>query len=140
MTTFVSRTALMGGTAAFPASAPDHQIDFPEGELIDPLRLRLAPEGGKGRRGVRHELSQVIFHAHNDGLRLPAPVDHEPLLILLDTSQDLAELGSGGQGGHDFGHSFGTRNDKSLLPSLNRTNQLVHPKYSTRQAIVNAAS
>lgn len=89
-------------------------MDFPQGKLIESLGFRLALDGGQGR-GLFHEVPEVVLDTHNDGLRLPAPVYHKPLLILLNPPQDLPELGSGSQGGNDFGHGFGYWNGESLL-------------------------
>jgi hypothetical protein len=111
--TFVSRTALTTRTTSFPAIATNLQIDFPQRKLIDSLGFRLPLDGGQGRWFL-HEVPEVVLDAHNDGLRLPAPVDHKPLSILLDPPQDLPELGPGSQGGNDFGHGFSYWNGESL--------------------------
>jgi len=114
---FVSRTALTNRTASFPAIATDLDINFPQGKLIESLGLRLALDCGQGRR-LLYEVPEVVLHTHNDGLRLTAPVHDKPLLILLDSLQDLAELGPGSQCRYDFGHGLGCRDGDPLLSIL----------------------
>jgi hypothetical protein len=118
--TFVSRTALTGGTAAFPARTPDLQVDLPEGKLIEPLRLGLSTEGGDGRRGAFHKLLQVILDAHDDGLWLASLIDDKALFILFDALKNLPELSPGGQGRHNPGHGF--CNHVSILSMPDQTN------------------
>ena len=94
--TFVSRTALTAGTAAFSASTSDLKVDLPGGKLIESLGLRLPSDRGNGSRRASHEFSQVILHAHDDSLRLSSPVNYKALFILFDPPQNLPELSPGG--------------------------------------------
>ena len=59
--TFVSKTALTGGMAAFPASMFDLEVSFPEGELVESPRLGLPAEGGDGSRRALRKLLQIFL-------------------------------------------------------------------------------
>jgi hypothetical protein len=101
-----SRTILATHTAAFPAITTDLDVDFPQGELIESLGFRLALDCGQGRRAL-DEIPEVVLNAHNHRLGFPAPVYDKPLVIFLDSLQDLSELGPGNQSGYGLGHCFG---------------------------------
>src|SRR5579863_1914838 len=100
-TTLVSRTALTRATASFPAVALDLQVDFSGRKLVEPVLLGFALDGSQGRRFL-YKIAKVILDAHDDGLRLAAPANNKALPISFYSSQDLPELGAGGQGRNNF--------------------------------------
>src|ERR1043166_4679644 len=49
-------------------------------------------------------VSDIVAHAHDNDARLAAAIDHEALIPLGGTPQNLPELGAGGKGGNHVLH------------------------------------
>jgi len=65
-----------------------------------------------------HEVLEVVLDAHNHGLRFPALIDYKPLLVVLDSLQNLPELGSSRESRYDFCHCFLGANGACLLSAF----------------------
>jgi hypothetical protein len=49
-------------------------------------------------RRSRCDRVEVVLDAHDDGLRFTPAINDEPVVLFLDTPDDLPELGPGGRG------------------------------------------